>query len=739
MEQNKKELEDLVWSFKRAHGKSGTPTPCGRVLVITGAGCSASAGIPTAKQIAQECVVDLWRSSGYPGSVAKLGETLEAQANAAMAKLARKSDLFRKLLAGQVAQELPWSKIYEYLFTEVYVSSPEQKRVIEGALRRGVGLNWAHACLGELMRRCYVHTVLTVNFDLLALEGAVRAGVIPAIADGFEALSRVNGTPTHPQLVYLHGTRHNYTLRNAADQVKAILEDREASCAVRELVRNSECILVVGYSAADSGLAVLLKELVCNYRPKLVWTAFESQPERLSAQAREICDSSRATRLLGVDADGLFRELLVQLNLGTPEWVKSPLNGLSYAADHLLYGEDKVVGSVVVALQKQIARYKYQPDPIGFGLNSAAHQRLAGRDRKAINDLKELRSRYPDSPEVLRALGDILIVVGKERDEPELLEEAVETLKNFLILVPRKTDKEAWAQAQTMLGRALFNLGGGREGLARLKEAVAAFREALKVHTKRLPLDWAQDQNDLGSTLRTLADWEEGTENLKRAVGVFREALKVYTHERWPDHWATTQTSLGEALTSLGDRREDRECLKEAVIVLREVLKVRTREGLSAAWAKTQHYLGDALRNLGNRENNRSLLEEAVKAYQAALEVRTRDRVPLYWARTQDKLGRALASLGNREEGTTCLKEAVEAYRLALQVRSRKGPTQDWADTQCNLGEALVALGKREKSTARLKKAIVKFRAVRDRKPTSTVYASRAQAGLMDAEAALRA
>ena len=53
---------------------------------------------------------------------------------------------------------------------------------------------------------------------------------------------------------------------------------------------------------------------------------------------------------------------------------------------------------------------------------------------------------------------------------------------------------------QTNLGSALLRLGERESGTARLDEAVAAYREALKEMTReRVPLDWAMTQNNLGT------------------------------------------------------------------------------------------------------------------------------------------------------------------------------------------------------------------------------------------------
>ena len=55
-------------------------------------------------------------------------------------------------------------------------------------------------------------------------------------------------------------------------------------------------------------------------------------------------------------------------------------------------------------------------------------------------------------------------------------------------------------------------------------------------------------QNDLGNTLARLGERESGTARLDEAVAAFREALKEYTRERVPLDWAMTQNNLGNAL-----------------------------------------------------------------------------------------------------------------------------------------------------------------------------------------------
>ena len=89
------------------------------------------------------------------------------------------------------------------------------------------------------------------------------------------------------------------------------------------------------------------------------------------------------------------------------------------------------------------------------------------------------------------------------------------------------------------LGAALATLGERESGTARLEEAVAAYREALKENTReRVPLEWAMTQMNLGNALKRLGERESGTARLEEAVAAYREALQELTRERVPLDWA---------------------------------------------------------------------------------------------------------------------------------------------------------------------------------------------------------
>src|SRR5262249_21366422 len=135
------------------------------------------------------------------------------------------------------------------------------------------------------------------------------------------------------------------------------------------------------------------------------------------------------------------------------------------------------------------------------------------------------------------------------------------------------------------LGLALGTLGGRESGTARLEEAVAAYRDALKELTReRVPLQWAGTQNNLGTALHTLGERERGTARLEEAGAAHRAAPKEYTRERVLLDWAMSFGNEGVALMLLAERRRDAAMAKTALSQINAAFETK-RDGGDAARA----------------------------------------------------------------------------------------------------------------------------------------------------------
>ena len=236
-----------------------------------------------------------------------------------------------------------------------------------------------------------------------------------------------------------------------------------------------------------------------------------------------------------------------------------------------------------------------------------------------------------------RARLDAFIADGETQGINFSLSVAIELARRMVATA--RDDGERWT-ATVLLGTALWSLGERESGTARLEEAVAAFRAALKEWTReRVPLDWATTQNDLGIALWRLGERESGTARLEEAVAAYRagadgtdaraRAARLGNDAEQSRHRAESARRARErhGAAGGGGRRLSRGADRRW-----------TRERVPLQWATTQNNLGIALSSLGERESGTARLEEAVAAYHQALTEWTRERVPFQWALTQENL-----------------------------------------------------------------------------------------------------
>ena len=182
------------------------------------------------------------------------------------------------------------------------------------------------------------------------------------------------------------------------------------------------------------------------------------------------------------------------------------------------------------------------------------HQILALRSRDRV-PLQWATTQYN--------LGNALSILGVRESNTAHLKEAIQAYREALKERTRDRVPLDWAETQNNLGAALRSLGQRESGTAYLKEAVQAYREALKEATRhRVPLIWAATQYNLGNVLYNLGnalsifgEGESSTARLEEAVAAYREALKEQTRDRTPFDWAKTQDNLGTALRILNERK----------------------------------------------------------------------------------------------------------------------------------------------------------------------------------------
>lgn len=242
---------------------------------------------------------------------------------------------------------------------------------------------------------------------------------------------------------------------------------------------------------------------------------------------------------------------------------------------------------------------------------------------------------------------------------------------------------------------------GDREiGTERRKEAIAAFKEAIKGFPRdKSPFEWALVQFLMSSDILKIGEQELNSEKMEQAEIAARDGLKELSREKTPLRWANAQSILALILRTLGMQETGIVHLKEAESLYREVLQEFTRERVPLEWARAQSDLAVTLQLQGERTGSEKLLEEAKVAYQESLKVFSREKTPEEWANVQINLASTLKLLcikGARmqmEEVKVTYRESIkkveEAYRELLKVYDRTETPRLWAQVQIDLGDAL--------------------------------------------------
>ena len=143
-----------------------------------------------------------------------------------------------------------------------------------------------------------------------------------------------------------------------------------------------------------------------------------------------------------------------------------------------------------------------------------------------------------------------------------LLGESVAAYREALKVRTREQLPQDWAMTQNNLGTALSDRraerrSGSGAAVGRIGGGVS--RGAQGLHARAVAAGLGDDAEQSGHCVERPGGRSEGAEAarlLGEAVAAYREALKVRTREQLPQDWAMTQNNLGNALERL--RRAER-------------------------------------------------------------------------------------------------------------------------------------------------------------------------------------
>jgi predicted RNA-binding protein (virulence factor B family) len=304
-------LQDVIGSVRNAGGE---------VVVLIGAGCSKSAGIPLASGLIQKI------RSRYPEAYARAKDKgSNVGYNAAMGEL----------------------------------SLVERRRLLGGHIEKA-RINWAHLALAQLLKHEKIERVLSVNFDNLLIQASGAAGFYPPVYD-LAATDRYSDKWVAKQsLLYLNGQHAGFVTLNTQaelDKHKTKLE------AVVRGTGTQAVWLVIGYSGeADPLLDVLAAQEM--FEGDLYWLGHSESPSEGLLKSGLLAEGKSAFYVGEQDADQALTQLAQALDCFPPEILTKPFEHIAQVVERIDFATGgEAATALQVNLHKRLEQAKEAENP----------------------------------------------------------------------------------------------------------------------------------------------------------------------------------------------------------------------------------------------------------------------------------------------------------------------------------------------------------------------------------------
>jgi hypothetical protein len=218
----RRSVNDVVEAIRAADG---------HYVILIGAGCSKSAGIPLAGALIREI------ENTFPSAYAR------------------------------AADQKSYNKLMSTLTTQ------QRRQLLQGHIEKAK-VNRAHLALAQMFKNELVYRVLTVNFDPLVVRACAIVGLYPAIYD-LATAHRFRSAAIAPQSVfYLNGQHTGFVLLNTEEELNA------HRARLKEIVADTgtrRTWLIVGYSGEADPLLEILAAQNC-FDGGLFWIGHDPEP-----------------------------------------------------------------------------------------------------------------------------------------------------------------------------------------------------------------------------------------------------------------------------------------------------------------------------------------------------------------------------------------------------------------------------------------------------------------------------
>ena len=205
-------------------------------------------------------------------------------------------------------------------------------------------INWAHLCIALLMQAGYVDRVLTTNFDLLVARACAMLGVFPAIYD-FASSQLLKKADIPDQAVfYLHGQRTGFVLMNTEED---LARHSKLLGPVFDDAGTGRVWIVVGYSGENDPVFDHLAAIP-QFDYGLFWIGYGDQEPPSHVRQQLLTQGKDAFCTRGYDADSFFVSLTRSLEIFPPDLVARPFTYLQSTLSHITPFTDQMFEDDVI-------------------------------------------------------------------------------------------------------------------------------------------------------------------------------------------------------------------------------------------------------------------------------------------------------------------------------------------------------------------------------------------------------
>ena len=306
-------LDDLIESLRHAEGQC---------VLLIGAGCSVTAGIPLARELVQEIQREYprayERASRNPPSATSALALAGAYARASRNPPSATSAL---ALAGAYARASrnPQQTQPAYNAVMTQLSREERRGLLQTHIEKAK-LNWAHLALAQLLSKKHVQLVLSVNFDPLLVQACGMVDFYPPIYDLAVTNEYHADRLAQNAILYLNGQHTGFVMLNSQYELEA------HKTKLEKIVQDNKNALwvVVGYSGeADPLLQVLAKQ--AQFDRGLYWLGHSAQPSQYLQDSGLFKNGKYAHYIGAQDADNSLTTLAQRLDCFPPDILHKPI------------------------------------------------------------------------------------------------------------------------------------------------------------------------------------------------------------------------------------------------------------------------------------------------------------------------------------------------------------------------------------------------------------------------------